>query len=127
MNMSFQTDLGKVKGLGSSKHGFGHWWMQRMTAVLLVPTGLFVLISFLLLDVMTANAVLDWMQNPINSILLLLFALTACYHGALGLQVVVEDYIDSHVWQLIFLYLIKLSMILLMMINTYAVSSVLLG
>jgi succinate dehydrogenase / fumarate reductase membrane anchor subunit len=67
------------------------------------------------------------MQNPIHSLLLLLFVLTASYHGALGLQVVVEDYVSSHKWQLVLQYLIKLSMVLLMMVNTYSVSSVLFG
>ncbi|TDR22475.1 succinate dehydrogenase, hydrophobic membrane anchor protein [Marinicella litoralis] len=125
--MSYQSDVAKVKGLGSAKHGFSHWWMQRMTAVLLVPTGLFVLISLLRLDALSAQSMVVWMQNPIHSIVLLLFTLTASYHGALGLQVVVEDYVSSHTWQLILQYIIKLSMILLMMVNTYAVSSVLFG
>lgn len=125
--MSYQSDMAKVKGLGSVKHGFGHWWMQRLTAVLLIPTGVFVLISLMKLDALTAASVVIWMQNPINSILLLLFLLTASYHGALGLQVVVEDYIGSHSAQLVLQYLIKISMILLMMINVYSVSSVLFG
>ncbi|MEZ5473123.1 MAG: succinate dehydrogenase, hydrophobic membrane anchor protein [Marinicella sp.] len=125
--MSYQSDIAKVKGLGSVKHGFGHWWMQRLTAVLLVPTGLFVLISFMKLDGLTAVTVVSWMQSPINSILLLLFLLTATYHGALGLQVVVEDYVGSHAFQLVLQYLIKIIMILLMMVNTYSVSSVLFG
>ena len=125
--MSYQSDMAKVKGLGSAKHGFGHWWMQRMTAVLLIPTGLFVLISWMKLDALTATSVVSWMQSPINAILLLLFLLTATYHGALGLQVVVEDYIGSHTFQLLLQYLIKILMILLMMVNTYSVSSVLFG
>lgn len=125
--MSYQSDMAKVKGLGSVKHGFGHWWMQRLTAVLLIPTGLFVLISWMKLDALTAGSVVSWMQNPMNSILLLLFLLTATYHGALGLQVVVEDYIGNHTFQLVCQYLIKVLMILLMMINTYSVSSVLFG
>jgi len=125
--MSYQSDTAKVKGLGTSKHGFGHWWMQRMTAVLLIPTGVFVLVSLLRLDAVSAQSMVVWMQSPFNSILLLLFILTASYHGALGLQVVVEDYVNSHVWQLILQYFIKLSMILLMMVNTYSVSSVLFG
>ncbi len=125
--MSYQSDLAKVKGLGTAKHGFSHWWMQRMSAVLLIPTGVFVLISLLGLDALTASTMVAWMANPINSIVLLLFTLTASYHGALGLQVVVEDYVGSHTWQLILQYLIKVSMILLMMLNTYSVSSVLFG
>jgi succinate dehydrogenase / fumarate reductase membrane anchor subunit len=125
--MSYRSDLAKVKGLGTAKHGFHHWWMQRMSAVLLIPTGLFVLISFMRMDAVSAANVMSWMTQPLNAIVLLLFTLTASYHGALGLQVVVEDYVGSHSWQLILQYLIKLSMILLMMINVYAVSTALFG
>ena len=125
--MSYRSDLGKVKGLGTAKHGFHHWWMQRMSAVLLIPTGVFVLISFMRMDTVSAAQVMAWMAQPLNAIVLLLFTLTASYHGALGLQVVVEDYVGSHSWQLILQYLIKLSMILLMMINVYAVSTALFG
>ncbi len=125
--MNYQSDLAKVKGLGTAKHGFGHWWMQRMTTVLLIPTGLFVLINLLRVDAISAQAVVVWMQNPINAIILLLFTLAASYHGALGLQVVVEDYVGSHTWQLILQYLIKLTMVILIMVNIYSVSSVLFG
>ncbi len=27
-----RTELGKVRGLGSAKHGAGHWWLQRVSA-----------------------------------------------------------------------------------------------
>lgn len=37
--MQYRSDTKKVKGLGSIKHGFGHWWAQRLTAVLMVPLG----------------------------------------------------------------------------------------
>lgn len=125
--MKYQTNIAKVKGLGSSKHGFQHWWMQRLTAVLLIPTGVFVLISLLRLDTLSAQSMVAWMQIPVNSILLLLFTLTASYHGALGLQVVIEDYVTNHAWHLVLQFIIKLSLILLMMVNIYSVSSVLFG
>ncbi len=32
-----RTPLGRVRGLGSAKNGTHHWWMQRVTAVALVP------------------------------------------------------------------------------------------
>ena len=32
-----RSDLARVRGLGSAKEGVHHWWMQRVTAVALVP------------------------------------------------------------------------------------------
>ena len=34
---SMRTPLARVRGLGSAKDGVHHWWMQRLTAVALVP------------------------------------------------------------------------------------------
>ena len=64
--MSYRSDLAKVKGLGTAKHGFQHWWMQRMTAVLLIPTGLFVLISLLRMDEVNAANMLNWLRARIR-------------------------------------------------------------
>ena len=37
---SFRTPLKRARGLGSGKDGTGHWWWQRVTAVVLVgPVG----------------------------------------------------------------------------------------
>ena len=35
--MSLRTPLGKVLGRGSAGEGVGHWWVQRVTAVALLP------------------------------------------------------------------------------------------
>lgn len=123
--MSYKTDIGKVKGLGSAKHGFKHWWMQRMTAVLLIPCGLYVL--FGLVGSNNAEAVLVWLQNPMNSGVLLLFIFAGSYHGALGVQVVIEDYIHNHSVNLVFQYLTKILMIVMMMVSIYAIATILIG
>ena len=33
----FRPDLARVRGLGSAKEGVQHWWVQRLTALALVP------------------------------------------------------------------------------------------
>ena len=44
--MDYRSPLAKVRGLGSAKTGTSHWWMQRVTAVALIPLS-FWLITFL--------------------------------------------------------------------------------
>ena len=31
--------LARARGLGSAKEGVHHWWMQRLTAIALIPLG----------------------------------------------------------------------------------------
>lgn len=71
-----------------------HWWMQRLTAVGLIPLSLwflFMLVPHVREDYTQACAFLKtWLG--IGPALLL----TGClfYHGALGFQVILEDYIS---------------------------------
>ncbi|NOQ35718.1 MAG: succinate dehydrogenase, hydrophobic membrane anchor protein, partial [Methylococcaceae bacterium] len=35
--MDYKTPLANVLGLGSAQSGSAHWWMQRITAIILIP------------------------------------------------------------------------------------------
>ncbi|HLF12235.1 MAG TPA: succinate dehydrogenase, hydrophobic membrane anchor protein [Gammaproteobacteria bacterium] len=89
------TPLNRVLGLGSAKGGAEHWWMQRLTAVALLPLGLWFAISLLLLDDFAYGAVVDWVQRPLTSVMLVLTVLAVSYHSYLGVQVVIEDYVHT--------------------------------
>ncbi len=93
--MDYRTPLSRAKGLGSAKSGTAHWWMQRITAVALVPLS-FWLLQFLGLSVTAPyQQTLNWLALPINSTCIVAWIAAACYHAALGLQVVIEDYIAA--------------------------------
>jgi succinate dehydrogenase / fumarate reductase membrane anchor subunit len=92
-----RAPLGRARGLGSAKHGAGHWRWQRITAVLLVPLGLwFVWASIGLIGLGFDHSVFRaWMSEPGNALLTILFAAAMFHHAALGLQVVIEDYVHD--------------------------------
>lgn len=93
--MQFRTPLKKVKGLGSARSGVHHWWMQRLTSLALVPLLLWFVYS---LSAMTGHdyaAVREWVAQPWVALLLILTMATGLYHGQLGLQVVIEDYVHT--------------------------------
>lgn len=102
--MHFRTTLGAVKGLGSAKDGVHHWWMQRVTAVALAPLVLWFMASLLKLGSSDVGAISAWLASPFNAILLLLFSGAMLYHGMLGMQVVIEDYVHTG-WKKLFLLL----------------------
>jgi len=91
--MDYRTPLARAKGLGSAKSGTGHWWMQRVTAVALIPLS-FWLIKFLGLSLTAPyQQTVDWLASPVNTICIIAWIIAVFYHAALGLQVVIEDYV----------------------------------
>lgn len=93
-----------ARGLGSSQSGVGHWWTQRVTAAALVVLVIWFVLTVLGLlhaDYATARAAV---AQPWNALLLIAFVITLFWHAALGLQVVVEDYVHTH-WRAVCLQL----------------------
>ena len=93
--MRGSTPLARVLGLGSAKQGAHHWWIERVTAVALVPLGLWLVISLLLLPDHSYGTVAHFLGSGMHPTLLLLTLLTATWHSRLGVQVVVEDYVHG--------------------------------
>lgn len=105
---SLRSPHAQVTGLGSAKHGVEHWWQQRVTAIALV------LLSLYLVWMFVSNVVFggyteatDWLSSPIDATLLILFIGTAFYHAALGIQVVIEDYVHCEAVKLASLLAVK--------------------
>jgi len=102
-----QTHLGKVRGLGSAKSGTEHWWMQRVTAIALVPLSVWLLVSLVGLVGAGHATVVGWIANPMVTVLLILFASVTAWHMKLGLQVVIEDYVHSEGAKILALMLVN--------------------
>jgi succinate dehydrogenase / fumarate reductase, membrane anchor subunit len=93
--MSLRTPLGKVLGLGSAGEGTGHWWVQRVTAVALVPLTAWFAISLLTHSLQSYETMRGWLGQPWVAVLTILLALTLAWHSKLGIEVIVEDYVHS--------------------------------
>src|SRR3974377_2385970 len=90
-----RSPLGRAVGLGSAKEGVEHWWLQRITAVALVPLTLWFVIAVIRLVGAYLDSVRDWVGNPFPATLLVLLLIATFYHASLGLQVVIGDYIHA--------------------------------
>jgi succinate dehydrogenase / fumarate reductase membrane anchor subunit len=104
---SLQTPLHKVRGLGASHSGTGHFWRQRVTAVALVPLGLWFTYAILGLTGTNEVAILSFLARPWNALLMAAFATTMLYHMSLGLQEVVDDYVHGTIVKIFCLLLIR--------------------
>jgi succinate dehydrogenase / fumarate reductase, membrane anchor subunit len=90
-----RTPLGHAIGLGSAKEGVQHWWAQRLTAVALVPLALWFCAGLIAHAGADRTAVFQWLGSPLQAILMVLLLGTGFHHMALGVQVVIEDYVET--------------------------------
>lgn len=91
-----RTPLSQVKGLGSAKEGTSHFWVQRLTAIALIPLVIWLCFSVASLPDMDYLAVREWLASPSTSIMMVLFIMVAFFHSRLGLQMIIEDYVGGH-------------------------------
>ena len=111
---SVGNEIGKVQDMGSEKHhGVGHWKLQRISAIAMIPLVLWFVPSLLFTLMSGYNDSIIWVQNPFNATGLVLLFGTLFFHSALGLQVVIEDYVHLEGLKIISIILIKLLAILL--------------
>jgi succinate dehydrogenase / fumarate reductase, membrane anchor subunit len=95
--MSLRTPLSKVLGRGSAGEGVGHWWMQRVTAVALLPLTAWFVISLLGLPLQSYDTMRGWLGQPWVAVLTTLLVFTLALHSKLGIQVIIEDYVHGKV------------------------------
>jgi succinate dehydrogenase / fumarate reductase membrane anchor subunit len=122
-----RTPLKKVRGLGSARSGVGHWWVQRLTALALIPLALWFVwhaVGLLGADLRLAR---DFVGAPVNAVLLVLSVITLFWHSFLGVQVVIEDYVHGEARRLVTLVVLKFIHIILAAAGVFAVLSVALG
>lgn len=119
--MSLVTPLKKALGLGSAKDGTHHWWMQRLTAIALVPLTLWMVFTIVALVGKDYATVAGFFHSPFNLAMSVLFVFTAFYHASLGLQVVIEDYIHAESTKLVLLVGMKLFLALTGATSIFAV------
>jgi succinate dehydrogenase / fumarate reductase membrane anchor subunit len=122
-----RSPLGRVLGLGSAKEGVEHWWHQRVTALALVPLVLWFVVVVIELVGADRAALIDWLHNPIPATLMILLIVATFYHLALGLQVVIEDYIHGEAMRLTALVVMRLFCVVFVVRGVMAVLKLALG
>jgi succinate dehydrogenase / fumarate reductase, membrane anchor subunit len=96
-NQHMRSPLGRARGLGAAKEGGAVWWLERATAIALVPLTLWFTASLIALSGRDYAALVIWLRTPLAALLMVLLLIALFSHLALGLQVVIEDYVHSWV------------------------------
>jgi succinate dehydrogenase / fumarate reductase membrane anchor subunit len=127
VNYRTPTPLLRARGLGSAKEGVGHWWIQRVTAVALLPLMIWLVLGLALLGSSDYATLVVWVARPVNAILLIATALALFWHSALGLQVIIEDYIGSKGLRVALIIAVNFANILGAIVSIFAVLKIALG
>ena len=122
-----KTPLAKVRGLGSAKSGTHHWLVHRITAIANIPLVIFAVASAVGLAGKGYDAWAAWLAQPLVAVLMTLFAMNIFYHLRLGLQVLVEDYVQGHGSKFVTMLLINFAVIFLAAVSVFSILKVAFG
>lgn len=85
----------KIKIAPSTKTGSHHWLLQRVTAVAMIPLIIWLVFSFVQIVEDPQGFLAVFFAYPLNAIAAILFIIASLYHGALGMRVIIEDYVPQ--------------------------------
>ena len=119
--MNLRTPLSRAKGLGSAKEGVGHWWMQRVSSLFLIPLVVWGAFTMATLGTYDHYHFTKWLAEPLNAILMITLLVVVCYHAALGLQVIIEDYVHLTAVKIISIVAVYLLSFILAMVGVFAI------
>jgi succinate dehydrogenase / fumarate reductase membrane anchor subunit len=104
-----QSPLAKARGLGSSHEGAHHWLQERVLAAALLPLVFWLVYSMIELRGKSYFEFTQWLGQPWNAALLLMFIIACFLHAVMGLQVVIEDYVSCHCKKLLMISACKIA------------------
>jgi len=125
--MSLRSPLATARGLGSAKSGTHHWWLQRATAVALVPLTIWFVISLIVHSGASYEEVRAWIGSPVPAVLMICLIGGMFHHAQLGLQVVIEDYIHAETCKMAALIVVKGAAIFLGLLGIFSVLKIAFG
>jgi succinate dehydrogenase / fumarate reductase, membrane anchor subunit len=96
-----RTPLARVRGHGTARSGTGHFWRQRLTAVANIPLTIAGVIIIVMLLGRNQAAVAQILGTPLVAIVMLLFIASITTHMRIGMQVIIEDYVQDETGKLI--------------------------
>ena len=95
--------------------------LERVTGLALVPLTLWFVVAVIELAGADRDAFVAWVRHPVPAVLLVLLLIATFYHNALGLQVVIEDYVENEALRFGLLIIMKLVSVVLAVLGIFAV------
>jgi succinate dehydrogenase / fumarate reductase membrane anchor subunit len=104
---NMRSPLSRVRGLGTAHDGTHHWIAQRLSAVALIPLSIWFVVTAITIVRAGAPEAMTILQSPFHAIMLMTLLVMMLYHGMLGMQVIIEDYVHTRSLRVISLLLLR--------------------
>lgn len=89
------TPLTETSVTGSAHHEGEHWIRERLWSAAALLLGVWLLASLLMLPGLDQRTLSEWLRGASGAVPMALFVIVAFKHGADGLKVVVDDYVEE--------------------------------
>ncbi|MEO6967134.1 MAG: succinate dehydrogenase, hydrophobic membrane anchor protein [Rhodanobacteraceae bacterium] len=80
---------------GSVRKGAGNWLLERATAIALIPLTVWFVAALIAHTGSDYAALIAWLRKPFVAISMVLLLIALFWHTALGLGVVIKDYVHA--------------------------------
>lgn len=111
----------------SERHGSGEWLIERIALALLMPLGLWLLVTAFTLAGAGYDALLAWFAGPLNAGLLIVTVLALFTFVSLAWKVIVEDYIHKPVSKALLIGGLNLTFLALAAVSVFFIVRLALG
>ena len=101
-----------------------NWLAQRITAIILIPLTFWFLYFIMEIISYNHNQVLYFFKSSTNGFLFMLMLALMIYHGKLGLQIIIEDYVSNNLLQKRIIYLINFLSLILFFVSLISILTI---
>ncbi len=95
MNTTQRRRSTRVFDPSAMKKGAGSWLLERATAIVLAPLAVWFVASLIAHSGNDRDALIAWLRSPLIAVLMVVLLIALFWHTALGLQVVIKDYVHA--------------------------------
>jgi succinate dehydrogenase / fumarate reductase, membrane anchor subunit len=116
-----RTPLSRVRGLGAARSGTDHFWRQRLTAVANIPLTVAAVVIVIMLLGRNQAAAAQILGSPPVAIIMLLFIASITTHMRIGMQVIIEDYVQDEMVKVVLIMANSFFCIAVALVSAYGI------
>ncbi|WP_298957266.1 succinate dehydrogenase, hydrophobic membrane anchor protein [uncultured Methylobacterium sp.] len=119
--------LRRVRHLGSARSGRSEWRLKRLSAVALIPLGLYFVVEVVRLARFDEAGARAWLAQPVPAGLMLLFCAALLAHAFVGTGSIFADYVHGRLGTLVAGLLLRGAVLVLGLAAALSILTIFLG